>query len=377
MRVESITSWNESFFKDFLKFRNKIHQDITTSFPEELSDYSRYFAPTSPFAEDFSWEAFLIKKGEDVLAKAILCWRKGTTAGNLGFLDWENDSAAAELLIGEVITSAKNHSLKNIKTPVDLNFFVKYRIRIPGGREPFWGEPVYPDYYHELFAKTGFVEVGRWDTYQIRKWDGIKDYLFKRKKLSKKSDGAHDKTKDKNLKTTIRCVKMSEWDSELKIIYDLFSGAYSSMPEYEPISFEQFKVVYDDFKYILNPWLAYIVELRGKPVGFSINFADPLPVLAKVKGRKLNLFQKAILLAKLRLNQSCFLIAHVGKIPGPNGEEIKGVQIQVSKRIQFFITPMRKVLVTFQNVNSPSRRSFDPNLQDPYAQYVLYGLELK
>lgn len=377
MKVESITSWDETFFQAFLKFRNKIHQDIVTSFPEELSDYSRYFAPTSAFAEDFSWQAFMIKQGETVLAKAILCWRKGSCKGNLGFLDWENHFEAADLLINEVLVSAKRHSIKSIKTPVDLNFFVKYRIRVPGGREPFWGEPVYPDYYHELFAKTGFVEVGRWDTYQIRKWDGIRDYLFKRKKLAKKPDGGHDKAKDENLKTTIRCVKMSEWESELKIIYDLFSGAYCRMPEYEPISFEQFKVIYDDFKYIMNPWLAYIVELRGKPVGFSINFADPLPVLAKVKGKKLNILQKALLLAQLRLNQSCFLIAHVGKIPGPNGEEIKGVQIQVSKRIQFFITPMKKVLVTFQNVNSPSRRSFDPNLQDPYAQYVLYGLELE
>jgi hypothetical protein len=148
------------------------------------------------------------------------------------------------------------------------------------------------------------------------------------------------------------------------------------MPEWEPISFDQFKVIYDDFKYIINPWFAYIVELRGKPVGFSINFADPLPVLLKVKGKKLSTLEKALLFAKLRTNMSCFIIAHVGKIPGPNGEEIKGVQIQVSKRIQIFAGMMRKVLVTFQMTDSPSRRSFETKSQETYAQYVLYGRDL-
>ena len=81
-------------------------------------------------------------------------------------------------------------------------------------------------------------------------------------------------------------------------------------------------------------------------------------------------------LLKLRTNLSCFIIAHVGKIPGPNGEEIKGVQIQVSKRIQFIAGMMRKVLVTFQMKNSPSRRSFEERSQTSYAEYVLYGMDL-
>jgi hypothetical protein len=148
------------------------------------------------------------------------------------------------------------------------------------------------------------------------------------------------------------------------------------MPEWEPISFAQFKIIYDDFKYIINPYYSYIVELRGRPVGFSINFADPLPVLAKVKGLKLSKVRKVLLFLQLRMNLSTLLIAHVGKIPGPQGEEIKGVQIQVSKRIQVIAAVMRTVLVTFQMKNSPSRRSFEERSQDSYSAYVLYGREL-
>lgn len=376
MRVESTNVWDERFFNHFIDFRNKIHKDIITSFPENLGDYARYFAPKSAFENDFSWEAFMVSEGDKVLAKAILCWRKDSKLGNLGFIDWENNPEAAELLIESVEGCAKRNSLKSIKTPVDLNFFVKYRIRTPGGGKPYWGEPIYPDYYHDLFQVTGYKEIGRWDTYQLDKFKGIVDYFLKRKKLAKKPDGAHDKTKNKELRTTIRCVNMKDWDNEIRIIYELFYEAYKSMPEWEAITFEQFKVIYDDFKYIINPWYAYIIELRGKPVGFSINFADPLPILAEYKGKKLSNLQKAMVFARLRANQSCFMIAHVGKIAGPNGEEIKGVQIQASKRIQLWAALMRKVLVTFQMTDSPSRRSFETTSQKPYAQYVLYGKDL-
>ncbi|MFP5387231.1 MAG: hypothetical protein ACLGHN_14230 [Bacteriovoracia bacterium] len=377
MRVISTSKWDETFFQQFLEFKNLIHKDIITSFPEKIEDYSRFFSPDSPFAQDYVWQGFMVLKDNKVIAKAILAWRKEASVGNLGFLDWENNVEAAELLIKSVVEAGKSSGITNIKTPVDLNFYVKYRIRLPGGGKPFWGEPVYPDYYHDLFFKTGFNEIGRWDTYQISKLQGIVDYFMKRVKLSKKPEGSHSKTRDKSLRTTVRCIRMDDWDNELKRIYSLFTEAYKSMPEWEPISFDQFKIVYDDFKYIINPLYAYLVELRGKPVGFSINFADPLPVLSKVKGKSLSSLEKALLFLKLRTNLSCFLIAHVGKIPGPNGEEIKGVQIQVSKRIQFFAATMRKVLVTFQMKDSPSRRSFDEKYQRPYAQYVLYGRNLE
>lgn len=348
-----------------------------TSFPEKLQDYSRFFSANSPFQTDYCWEAFMVLDNERVLAKAILVWQNNAEVGNLGFIDWEDHLLAANLLIEAVTASAKRNQLSQLKTPVDLNFYVKYRIRVPGGGEPFWGEPVYPDYYHELFQKTGFIEIGRWDTYKLNKLQGIKDYFLKRLKLAKKPVGPHHKTRDKSKRTTVRCIRMKDWDNELKIIYALFTQAYKSMPEWEPISFEQFKIIYDDFKYIINPYCAYIVELQGKPVGFSINFVDPLPILSRVKGKELSKIQKLLLFGQLRTNRSTFLIAHVGKIPGPNGEEIKGVQIQVSKRIQFFAVLVKKVLVTFQMTDSPSRRSFDEKYQTPYAQYVLYGKNLE
>lgn len=376
MRILSTSIWDDYFFERFVSFRNEIHKNIITSFPEKVEDYKKYFGTDSVFENDYSWEAYMVWDDERIIAKGVLSWRKDGSVGNLGFLDWENNLPAANLLIDAISATAKRHSLKKIKSPIDINLFIKYRIRLPGGGKPFWGEPIYPDYYHELFKQTGFMEIARWDTFRISKLQGILDYALKRLKLAKKADGSHSKTKQKNLRTSIRCVNLKDWDNELRIIHKLFNEAYQTMGEWEPISFDQFKLIYDDFKYIIHPWYSYIVELRGKPVGFSINFVDPLPVLEKTKGKELSGVAKALLFLKLRTNISTFLIAHVGKIPGPDGEEIKGVQIQVSKRIQVFSAFMKKVLVTFQVKDSPSRRSFNDKNLTPYAEYVLYGKEL-
>lgn len=377
LTVQVLAEWNEVFFQGFVDFKNRIHKDIVTSFPETVEDYKKYFAPDSLFASDFGWQAFVVWKNGERTAQAVLCWRfDSPERGNLGFLDWENDLLAAKELIGSVTAFAKQMGMKTIKAPVDLNFFIKYRIRCPGGEAPFYGEPVYPDYYHELYKETGLKVVGEWDTYRVDRIAGAIDFFSKRKKLAKKTDGGHSLARDPNLRTTIRGIRMKEWESELRIIYNLFTAAYKSMPEYEDISFEQFKLVYDDFKYIIHPWYSYIVELKGKPVGFSINFVDPLPVLAPLKGKRLGPLEKALVFAKLRLNNGTYMIAHVGKVPGPNGEDIKGVQLQVSKRIAMTVPFMRKVLVTFQNVDSPSRRTWNPKVQRPYAHYLLYGIDL-
>ncbi len=374
MTVRFITQWNDDFFETFYKFRNEIHKDIVTSFPETIEDYKRFFSKDSVFIQDYDWVAFLVFEEGRVVAKAILSKKHESSVGNLGFIDWINRVDVARFLMNEVESFAHKMEIKSFKTPVDLNFFVKYRIRCEGGGEPYYGEPTYPYYYHSLFKSTGCTVIETWDSYRLKKMSGLIDFFKKRLTLSRKKN---ESPKGKRVKTHIRCVQLSNWNKELKIIHGLFIEAYKDMPEFESINFEQFKVIYKDFKYLINPLYSYIVELQGKPVGFSINFTDPLSILAPLKSKKLNAVQKALLLAKLRLNTSCLMIAHVGKIPGPDGQEIKGVQIQVSNRISAFAWYMRKVIVTFQNELSPARRSFNPDLQVPYAKYVLYGKDLK
>lgn len=370
MKVIQFDKWDENRIQEFIKLKAELQGHLPTFFPETIDDYKRVLHSDSPFVFDYEWVGFLIYENEKAIGKCLLSWRKGSKIGNLGFIDWVNNINVARMLISEVETKAKASGILEIKTPVDMNFFIKYRIKKPGGGHPLFGEPLYPDYYHDLFEKTGYDVIGTWDTYKVRRANIIRNYMHKRKQLK-----AARLPHDENLK--VRSIRLSDWDNEIRIVHDLFERSFGEMPEFEPISFEQFKVVYDDFKYIIHPWYSMIVELNGSPVGFSINYPDPLPVLKHIKGKKLSALGKVILLIKLRTNFRSLMMAYVGKVPGPNGEDIKGIQIKTSKQLTNRAFFFGKGLVCYQSADSPSRRSINPESIEPFSQYVLYGKKLK
>ncbi len=370
MKVTRFSKWDEEKILQLMDLKAELQGHLPTYFPESIADYKKILHPDSPFALDYEWMGFLLTENDKPIAKCILSRRKGSTVGNLGFIDWVNSLNVARMLISEVDICAKELGLNEIKTPVDMNFFIKYRIKKPGGGHPIFGEPLYPDYYHELFANTGYAVIGTWDTYKVRRANIIKNFMRKRKQLK-----AARLPHDGDLK--VRSIKLGEWDKEIRIVHDLFERSFSHMPEFEPISFEQFKVVYDDFKFIIHPWYSMIVELNGSPVGFSINYPDPLPVLKHIKGKKLSFISKIFLLIKLRTNFRTLMMAYVGKVPGPNGEDIKGVQIKTSKQLTNRAFFFGKGLVCYQSSDSPSRRPINPESIELFSQYVLYGKKLK
>lgn len=370
LTLTQFSEWDDAIFESMIQLKKNLQEDLPTYFPETLKDYKNLLHPDSPFASDYEWTGVLVHQNGQLVGKGILAWRKSTLIGNLGFIDWINDESVAGQLLQRIEAIAREKGFKEIKTPIDLNFFVKYRMKCKGGGPAYFGEPIYPDYYHDLLNQCGYEVIGTWDTYLIKRFKTFTNMLQKRKKMEKRKHAYIGKV-------TIRRIKVSDWDNEVKIIYELFVKSFSAMKEFEPISYDQFKLLYDDFKYIIHPLLSYIAELDGSPVGFSINYPDPLAILSKVKDKKLTRLEKAMLLMKLRLNFKTLLIPYMGKIPGPNGEDIKGIFLKFSKLITIGVAAATKTLVCYQSEDSPSRRPLDPKLQELYARYVLYGKNLQ
>ena len=163
LNLVQFSGWDEVKIEKFIHFKKSLQENLATYFPETVDEYKKLLHPDSPFAKDYQWSGFIVYQEKKIVAKAILAWRNGSKVGNLGFIDWENDLSVASALTNKVEAYAKTMGLKEIKTPVDINFFVKYRIKCPGGGAPYFGEPIYPDYYHELFAGTGYQVVGTWE----------------------------------------------------------------------------------------------------------------------------------------------------------------------------------------------------------------------
>lgn len=107
MLIETCSSWDESFFQRMIDFKMFVHHGIVTTFAETISDYEKFFSEKSPFKDDYDWKAFIVTKDSIILSKAILCWRKNETVGNLGFIDWINNEEAAKFLVDSVCAEGR------------------------------------------------------------------------------------------------------------------------------------------------------------------------------------------------------------------------------------------------------------------------------
>jgi GNAT superfamily N-acetyltransferase len=381
MKLISTRTWDEAFFDRFVALRNALYRDTPGFLTETVEDLRKVFGPQSPFASMLEWEALLLVDdgpGERVLGRAIVSRNRltPTPALSCGWFESPDDLEAAQLLLGRAEQRARDWGCRVVKTPLNAHYFLSYRIRLPGGAEPFYGEPLLKPYYHRLFTGCGFEVADTWDTVELRTTETWRNFKQIDASLSHRAPGYR--------KLHARFLRLNRWEEELRLLHDLFTRSYAVMPEHEPIPFECFRTLFEDYRHLANPFAAYVVERDDEPVGFCINYFDPLPVLQTRErhARRLSALPQRIArplvdleaLARQKLNRRKLLISYVGSVMPRDGVEVKGIQAVVAPRIWALIKLLRieKTLVCFSASGSKSRRSFDERYRMPYARYVLY-----
>lgn len=371
---QSVESWCDDFFRDFVSFRNGIY-GAERGFLEECIDPFRILFKDSVEVTSglWQWRALLLRSvAGAVLGRMLMCYSTDDAKKvlNCGYFECENDARLAARLFDHAIEYARERGLTVIKAPVQANFFVSYRMRIGGDGPPFYGEPFYKDYYPDLFRACGLHVANTWQTTRLRPWHTVKNFLRINRALGGRV-ATFSELKVRNL-------DMRRWDAELALMHGLFHESYRDMPEFAPMSLATFRALYNDFRYLASPRFSYFVEHRGRPVGFCINFFDALPalrMLERMRGGVLAPFAKLLALLRLKLSRGTLLITYVGRIPSPTGDEIKGVQAKVSRRIIASTLGgllVRRLLVCFSAQDSNSKRSFAPDTYVPYATYALF-----
>lgn len=372
MKIDSINHWDDTFFKRFIDLKNQLFQHDSSVFNESLKDMAVYFSPESPITREYNWMAFLVSENGVDLARGVLSFKRNSKIGQLGFLEFVENQYAFHLLMKSMESEANRHQLLELRGPTNINFFISYRWKLPNGGEPFYSEPVVPAYYHDFIQSEGYFVSESWDTFEVDFKKSIRQWGEKQKALESKRS-------ENYLKIKLRCIRPWDFKNEIKIIHKLFVESYKQMGEYDEIDLESFTLLYKDFKYLINPFFSYIAYYKNEPVGFVLNIFDSLPILREFSKRPPTKLERIKLLLKLQLNRSRLLIMYSGRIPTASGEEIKGLQIKVSKRliVTMLIFRVKSLFVCFQSSSSPSKRSFDDNAQRPYSKYVMYRKHLK
>ncbi|HTL11664.1 MAG TPA: hypothetical protein VL588_04210 [Bdellovibrionota bacterium] len=369
MMLESLNQWDPGFFSEVVDLRNELIARVHGSLRASLSDYEILLGPYRAFNRNHEWRFWGLRGPGGRLVGTIMASRPKDHWPSerfvpVGFFDCADDVEAARTLFAEAEVWARARGHAEIRGPIQGSFFHSYRLRLPGGGEPFYGEPVCPDYYHRLFAAAGFKESSRWKTILVPHADElekVRQMLAKLEREGKRSD------------LRIRNVSPRDWDRELSLIHSMLSESFSSMPEYMPASLDEFREWYADFKHIIRKELSFVVEAAGRPVGFMIAYFDPLPAIRAAAGSRAP-WRKILALWRIRRARGRLLVPYVGKLP--SAEKIKGVlpaiTVQLAKALE---RHPRDYYACYLAPDSPTYGAVPPTYT-VHAEYVLYAKSL-
>ena len=381
MRLVTRCSWDPGFFRDFTAVRNESYQGVAGFVPEQLETFRKTFGPSAAFAGENAWQAWVaIDPTTDRPVARLLVSSPRTQRAeylNAGYFECPRDLTLARLLWREAASVAQARQLAEIRGPIQGSFYYSYRMKVGGGA-PLWGEPLYHDYYPELFSGSGFEIVKRWFTYRVQQEEAYA-----------RATSAHRLALEEGndyRQIRVRSFDVAHWHGELRLLYTMMITSYRGMSEYVDIGYREFHALFADLRHFIEPRTALFAEVDGEPIGFTVGLFDPLALLCEAtrrmaRGSVLPRSLRRMLVSywargQLKRNRGRFLVLHVGKVPHSSGRNIRHVQQALESALLTNLrdlNPAAELYYCFVAEDSPALRLLDKKQLTPHAEYVLYG----
>ncbi len=211
--------------------------------------------------------------------------------GFFGFFDTIDDDAVGQALIDAAAAWLARRGMTRMRGPLSLTINEEVGVLIEGFDMPpaimmshsrAWQDRVALSTGLEK-AKDFFAwrfDVGNIPERALKAWSDVKGMPEVR----------------------LRSVDPRKMASELAIILEIFNDAWSSNWGFVPATPDEAKKMGDDLKLILDPELAFIAEVEGRPVGMCITLPNLNEVIRDFDG-KLNPVTVAKLLWRLKVKR--------------------------------------------------------------------------
>jgi len=191
--------------------------------------------------------------------------------GFWGYFESENEPETAGALFGRAAAWLKERGMSRMLGPANPSLNDPCGLLVDGFKwSPFVLMTYNPLYYVKLVEDAGFKKA-------MDLWAYI---LLHNEVVREKIDRVADAVKERS-EVTIRFIRLSRLNEELAIVRDIYNDAWEKNWGFTPLTDEEIQFVADDFKAILLPELAYIAEMKGKPVGFAFALPDINQILRR------------------------------------------------------------------------------------------------
>lgn len=194
--------------------------------------------------------------------------------GFWGYFECEDRPETAEALFDAAGAWLRERNMTRLLGPASPSFNDPSGLLVDGFQWPPFVLMTYnPERYIRLVEACGFSKAMDLYAYIL-----LQDGLV-REKIDRVAALVQ-----KRVNVKIRQVDLSRFREELSIVQEIYNDAWSSNWGFVPMTSEEIRFAANDMKSILLPELAFIAEIDGKPVGFSLALPDINHALKRCNG---------------------------------------------------------------------------------------------
>jgi hypothetical protein len=297
MSVTIVEVKSKEDLKKFIKFPWKVYKNNNHWVPPIISERMQFFdSSKNPYFKTASVSLFMaIEDGEvvgTISAHAdngyIKFWEEQSAF--FGFFECLPEYRYAEALFSRAMLWARENGYKKIMGPFNFNTNHECGLLIDGfDSDPIIEMTYNPKYYLDYYEKFG-----------LKKAKDLYAYYIAAQETPKMLDKAIEKIKRRD-NISLRYVNMRKFNEEIEIIKGIYNKAWARNWGFVPLTGEEFDFIAKSLKHIVDPELAMVASVGGKPTGFSLSLPDYNVAAKSMNGRLFPFGVFKFLLAKSRI----------------------------------------------------------------------------
>ena len=280
MSVKAVRT--DSELKEFTLLPWKIYKKDPKWVAPLISERLRFLNPKkNPFFQHAEVKYFLAEKNSKTAGRiaAIVNHTHNQIhqdkVGFFGHFECIDDYEVALELFDAAKEFLKSKGMDIIRGPANFSSNDDMGFLAEGfGSPPVLMMPYNPPYYLEFAERYGMMKVKDLYAYYMDKSSWPPDRMAPIAERIKKKE-----------KITIRHLDIKHLEQEIDLVKQIYNAAWEKNWGFVPMTEAEIDFLAHDLKQILDPEIAYLAFVEGKPAGFSLALPNINPVLQKLKGR--------------------------------------------------------------------------------------------
>jgi GNAT superfamily N-acetyltransferase len=297
-------------FQRFLKFPWQIYKNDPLWVPPLLFDQKQLLTPRKhPFHQHAEVQYFLAWRGKDVVGRiaAVVNHQyvqfQKEASGFFGFFESLNDPAVAAHLLSAAEHWIAERGMKWIRGPMNFSTNEECALLVDGFQSPpTVMMPYNPSYYAKLIENAGYTKARDLLAYLLDDTTPPERLVRGVERLLNGQD------------IVIRPINPRRFKQEVEILSDIYQSAWERNWGFVPMTKAEFDHFASQVRWVADPNLCLIAEVRGEPVGFALALPDYNQALRHINGRLLPFGLFKLLWYKRQINAARVLI--LGLKPG-------------------------------------------------------------